>query len=234
MQWKQSYAYNGGFYSGAQRGARGVSAGRRSSAISPTRWTARPRTGIVDALARLKRGELLSPGLDPEAALDHGATPGPAPQRLKGGLAAGLAALATRPAPARCSAASRPAITNRHPHRPDGRSYAVAVMIRRTSAPLGHRMAAMQNTVRAVISFDQNMTQLRDGALRRRLGPGQPLDLCLPIARWGGGPREAWWRGSGAGFAVYAEPLIPRQLPLHQASPGPPPHAPHGEASQAS
>jgi hypothetical protein len=31
-------------------------------------------------------------------------------------------------------------------------------MIRRTSAPLGHRMAAMQNTVRAVISFDQNLS----------------------------------------------------------------------------
>jgi beta-lactamase class A len=41
---------------------------------------------------------------------------------------------------------------------PDGRSYAVAVMIRRTSAPLGERMAAMQSTVRAVISFDQNLT----------------------------------------------------------------------------
>ena len=41
---------------------------------------------------------------------------------------------------------------------PDGRSYAVAVMIRRTSAPLGQRMAAMQNTVRAVISYDQNLS----------------------------------------------------------------------------
>jgi beta-lactamase class A len=40
---------------------------------------------------------------------------------------------------------------------PDGRSYALAVMIRRTSAPLGQRMAAMQNAVRAVISFDQNI-----------------------------------------------------------------------------
>jgi hypothetical protein len=30
-------------------------------------------------------------------------------------------------------------------------------MIRRTSAPLAHRMAAMQSTVKAVISFDQNV-----------------------------------------------------------------------------
>ena len=40
---------------------------------------------------------------------------------------------------------------------PEGRSYAVAVMIRRTAAPNVHRMATMQSTVRAVISFDQNL-----------------------------------------------------------------------------
>ena len=39
---------------------------------------------------------------------------------------------------------------------PDGRHYAVAVMIRRTGAPLGTRMALMQNTVRAVIAFNAN------------------------------------------------------------------------------
>jgi beta-lactamase class A len=54
---------------------------------------------------------------------------------------------------------------------PDGRSYAVAVMIRRTSAPLAHRMAAMQNTVRAVISFDQNMSSY--GMARYGLGSDQ-------------------------------------------------------------
>ena len=32
---------------------------------------------------------------------------------------------------------------------PDGRDYAVAVMIRRTSAPVPQRMAMMQNVVRA-------------------------------------------------------------------------------------
>jgi beta-lactamase class A len=34
---------------------------------------------------------------------------------------------------------------------PDGRSYAVAVMIKRTSTPLPTRMALMNNVVRAVI-----------------------------------------------------------------------------------
>jgi beta-lactamase class A len=38
---------------------------------------------------------------------------------------------------------------------PDGKSYAMAVLIRRTAAPLGERMSAMQRTVRAVISYHQ-------------------------------------------------------------------------------
>ena len=35
---------------------------------------------------------------------------------------------------------------------PDGRSYSVAVMIKKTSAPLGTRMTLMNNVVRAVIA----------------------------------------------------------------------------------
>ena len=40
---------------------------------------------------------------------------------------------------------------------PGGRSYAVAVMIRRTSAPNIERMRTMQETVRAVIDYHENM-----------------------------------------------------------------------------
>ena len=47
---------------------------------------------------------------------------------------------------------------------PDGRHYAVAVMIRRTCTPLPTRMAAMQNVTRAVIGFDENR---RAGGKRR-------------------------------------------------------------------
>ena len=39
---------------------------------------------------------------------------------------------------------------------PDGRHYAVAVMIGRTSTPLPTRMALMQNVTRAVIAYHQN------------------------------------------------------------------------------
>ena len=41
---------------------------------------------------------------------------------------------------------------------PDGRSYAVAVMIKRTSTPLPTRMALMNNVVRAVIDNHQART----------------------------------------------------------------------------
>src|SRR3712207_8688217 len=54
---------------------------------------------------------------------------------------------------------------------------------------------------------------------------------CLPVARRGGGPPEGWWRGDTA--PVHA---VPRRIhaltalsPLHHASPGPPPHAEHGD-----
>ena len=40
---------------------------------------------------------------------------------------------------------------------PDGRSYAVAVMIRKTSAPIPSRMALMQNVTRAVIDYSRSL-----------------------------------------------------------------------------
>ena len=39
---------------------------------------------------------------------------------------------------------------------PEGRHYAVAVMIGRTATPLPTRMALMQNVTRAVIAFDES------------------------------------------------------------------------------
>ena len=156
MQWRQSYAYGGGFY--AARNA--VPATVRRAAFE--RYIKDPidgatPLGIVDALARLKRGELLSPG-STRKLLSIMSNTKTGPQRLKGGLAPGWR-LAHKTGTGQVLGGVQAGyndigvITG-----PDGRSYAVAVMIRRTSAPLGQRMAAMQNTVRAVISFDQNLT----------------------------------------------------------------------------
>ncbi|MGA9580957.1 MAG: class A beta-lactamase [Allosphingosinicella sp.] len=156
MEWKQSYAYNGGFY----KARAAVPASQRRAAFE--RYIKDPMdgatpNGIVEALARLKKGELLSPASTRKMLSMMGNTR-TGPQRLKGGLSAGWK-LAHKTGTGQVLGGEQAGyndigiVTG-----PDGRSYAVAVMIRRTSAPLAHRMAAMQNTVRAVISFDQNMT----------------------------------------------------------------------------
>jgi beta-lactamase class A len=156
IEWKQSYAYGGGFY--AARNA--VPASVRRAAFE--RYIKDPvdgatPLGIVGALARLKRGELLSPG-STQKLLSIMSNTKTGPQRLKGGLAPGWH-LAHKTGTGQVLGGEQAGyndigvITG-----PDGRSYALAVMIRRTSAPLGQRMAAMQNTVRAVISFDQNLS----------------------------------------------------------------------------
>jgi beta-lactamase class A len=156
MEWKQSYAYNGGFY----RARAAVPAAQRKAAFE--RYIANPidgatPNGIVEALARLKRGELLSAGSTQKLLSIMGNTRTGA-QRLKGGLSSGWK-LSHKTGTGQVLGGEQAGyndigiLTG-----PDGRSYAVAVMIRRTSAPLQHRMAAMQNTVRAVISFDQNVS----------------------------------------------------------------------------
>ena len=108
--------------------------------------------GIVDALAKLKRGELLSPASTEKLLAIMGNTKTGA-QRLKGGLAPGWR-LAHKTGTGQVLGSVQTGyndigiVTS-----PDGRHYAVAVMIRRTGAPLGERMALMQNTVRAVINY---------------------------------------------------------------------------------
>ncbi len=169
IQWQQSYAYNGGFY----RARAAVPASQRRAAFE--RYIANPMDGatpkgIVEALARLKRGELLSPASTQKLLSIMGNTRTGA-QRLKGGLSAGWK-LAHKTGTGQVLGGEQAGyndigiVTG-----PDGRSYAVAVMIRRTSAPLAHRMAAMQNTVRAVISFDQNLSSY--GMARYGLGSDQ-------------------------------------------------------------
>lgn len=155
MEWKQSYAYNGGFY----KARAAVPAAQRRAAFE--RYIANPMdgatpNGIVDALARLKRGELLSSASTQKLLSIMGNTKTGA-QRLKGGLAPGWK-LSHKTGTGQVLGGEQAGyndigiLTG-----PDGRSYAVAVMIRRTSAPLGQRMAAMQNTVRALIGFDRDL-----------------------------------------------------------------------------
>jgi beta-lactamase class A len=90
--------------------------------------------GVVDALSRLKRGE-------PGWTLSHKTGTG----QVLGGIQAGYNDIGV--------------ITG-----PDGHSYAMAVMIRRTSAPLQQRMHAMQSVVHAVIGYHDGLERSGDFA----------------------------------------------------------------------
>jgi beta-lactamase class A len=157
IEWKQAYASNGGFY----KARNAVPLDKRRAAFE--RYIASPMDGatplgIVDALSRLKRGELLS-SASTEKLLSIMSNTRTGPQRLKGGLESGWR-LAHKTGTGQVLGGQQAGYNDIGIlTAPDGRSYAVAVMIRRTSAPLGERMAAMQNTVRSVIAFHEQSDQ---------------------------------------------------------------------------
>ena len=153
MEWKQSYSVGRGFEAARST----VPAGVRQAAFE--RYIANPMDGatprgIVEALARLKRGELLSPS-STQKLLGIMANTRTGPQRLKGGLQSGWR-LSHKTGTGQVWGGVQAGYNDIGiVTAPDGRSYAVAVMIRKTAAPNIHRMATMQNTVRAVISYHQ-------------------------------------------------------------------------------
>ncbi|MEA3003388.1 MAG: beta-lactamase class [Sphingomonadales bacterium] len=162
ITWKQAYATNGGFY----RARDALPAASRRAAFE--RYIASPMDGamplgVVDALSRLKRGELLSPASTQRllGIMSHTKT---GPQRLKGGLEPGWT-LSHKTGTGQVLGGVQAGyndigvITG-----PDGHSYAMAVMIRRTSAPLEQRMRAMQNVVHAVISYHDTLERSGDFA----------------------------------------------------------------------
>jgi beta-lactamase class A len=106
---------------------------------------------IVDALARLKRGELLSRA-STERLLDIMSHTKTGPNRLKGGVAEGWV-LNHKTGTGQVLGSSQAGYNDIGIlTAPDGRSYAVAVMIKLTSVPLPVRMTLMNNVVRAVIT----------------------------------------------------------------------------------
>jgi beta-lactamase class A len=151
IAWHQSYAYHGGFYAARDS----LPASARRAAFE--RYIADPMDGamplgVVDALSRLKRGELLSPDSTQRllGIMSHTKT---GPRRLKGGLEPGWM-LSHKTGTGQVLGSVQAGYNDIGViTAPDGRSYAIAVMIRRTSAPLPQRMRAMQNVVHAVITY---------------------------------------------------------------------------------
>ncbi|GAA4709784.1 serine hydrolase [Sphingomonas lutea] len=151
--WTQSYSVGGAFY----QARNALPATVRKAAFD--RYVADPYDGaspnaIVNALARLKRGELLSPDSTRRLLSVMGNTRTGA-NRLKGGLKPGWT-LSHKTGtgqvygPFQAGYNDIGVLTG-----PDGRSYAVAVMIKKTSTPLPTRMTLMNNVVRAVITQNE-------------------------------------------------------------------------------
>ena len=107
-------------------------------------------SAIVGALAKLKRGELLSPSSTARLLSIMGNTK-TGPNRLKGGLQPGWTLSHKTGTGQELGGVQAGYNDIGILTAPDGRSYAVAVMIKRTSTPLPTRMALMNNVVRAII-----------------------------------------------------------------------------------
>ena len=150
LTWSQDYALNGKFFS--VRDALPMSV--RSAAFN--RYIADPYDGaapyaIVEALARLKRGELLSPESTAHL-LDVMSHTHTGPNRLKGGLAPGWTLNHKTGTGQELGGVQAGYNDVGIVTAPDGKSYAVAVMIKKTSTALPVRMTLMNNVVQAVIA----------------------------------------------------------------------------------
>jgi beta-lactamase class A len=160
LSWQPSYSVGRAFY--AARDA--VPLARRRSlfqAYVDDPIDGATPLGIVEGLGRLRQGELLSPR-STERMLSIMSQTRTGRQRLTGGLAPGWR-IAHKTGTGQVLGTTQAGyndigiITS-----PEGRHYALAVMIGRTSTPLPTRMALMQDVTRAAIAYDAN----------RRLGGG--------------------------------------------------------------
>ena len=148
--WTQNYSIGDAFY----KARNALPFAVRKAAFD--RYVEDPYDGasanaIVAALARLKRGELLSPSSTARLLSIMGNTKTGA-NRLKGGLKPGWS-LSHKTGTGQVLGSVQAGYNDIGIlTAPDGRSYAVAVMIKRTSTPLPTRMALMNNVVRAVIA----------------------------------------------------------------------------------
>jgi len=153
LQWQPAFSQGNAFY--AARNSLPID--RRRAAFD--RYIEDPvdgatPNGITDGLARLQRGELLSRA-STERLLTIMSQTHTGPQRLRGGLAAGWT-ISHKTGTGQVLGSVQAGYNDIGIlHAPNGRHYALAVMIGRTSTPLQTRMALMQNVVRATIAYHQ-------------------------------------------------------------------------------
>jgi beta-lactamase class A len=149
LTWSPSYSIGNAFYEA--RNALPMSVRRAAfNRYVEDPYDGASANGITFALAKLKRGELLSP---PSTArlLRIMSQTSTGPNRLKGGLKAGWS-LSHKTGTGQILGATQAGYNDIGIlTAPDGHSYSVAVMIKKTSVPLPIRMTLMNNVVRAVI-----------------------------------------------------------------------------------
>ncbi|MFL6720373.1 MAG: serine hydrolase [Sphingomonas sp.] len=148
--WSPSYSFGNAFYDARDALPRAIREAAFNRYVNDPYDGAAP-SAIVDALARLKRGELLSLA-STQRLLDIMSHTKTGANRLKGGLAPGWV-LNHKTGTGQVLGDQQAGYNDIGIlTAPDGKSYAVAVMIKLTSVPLPVRMALMNNVVRAVIA----------------------------------------------------------------------------------
>lgn len=151
LQWRPDYSVGRAFYTARSA----VPIDRRRQAFE--NYIADPIDGatvegIVEGLARLQSGDLLSPR-STQRMLSIMSQTRTGPQRLTGGLAPGWR-IAHKTGTGQVLGTTQAGYNDIGIlTAPDGRAYAVAVMIGRTATPLGTRMELMQNVTRAAIAY---------------------------------------------------------------------------------
>jgi beta-lactamase class A len=160
--WSQSYAIGNAFFEARDALPLAVRRAAFNRYIDDPYDGAAP-SAIVNALAKLKRGELLSPSSTARLLNIMGNTH-TGPNRLKGGLQPGWSLSHKTGTGQELGGIQAGYNDIGILTAPDGRSYAVAVMIKKTSTPLPVRMTLMNNVVKAVIQ-QHGMTKGTEYAL---------------------------------------------------------------------
>jgi beta-lactamase class A len=151
--WSPSYSIGNAFYQARDALPEGVRRAAFNRYVNDPYDGAAP-SAIVSALARLKRGELLSPNSTQRLLYIMSNTKTGA-NRLKGGLQPGWV-LNHKTGTGQVLGTQQAGYNDIGIlTAPNGKSYSVAVMIKLTSVPLPVRMTLMNNVVRAVITQHQ-------------------------------------------------------------------------------
>lgn len=154
LEWNQSYSRGRAFYQARAAVPASVRSARFDGYVADPVDGATP-LAIVETLTRLQQGELLSPA-STRHLLATMAQTRTGRQRLTGGLAEGWR-IAHKTGTGQVWRSEQTGyndigiLTS-----PDGRHYAVAVMIGRTAAPVPVRMTLMQDVTRATIAYHEN------------------------------------------------------------------------------